>query len=389
MQPTRLRRLEALLARPTAPFHEDHVAAHAARQLDRWQVPWCSDPYGNLVVGVPSLAGYRRILNRPGPPLRILIAHMDHPGFQGRTWLGLRRLAVRWLGGGPTRRLSGARVWVVAGGGTPRAGRLTRARPAAHGFGLESAEVVLEAPLPGRRPAARLCYGGFDFGSPVRRRGPRLYTRAADDLVGVFTILELARGLRRDSDLPFLGLLSRAEEVGFVGLLAHLEAGYLARTRRPVVCVSLEASRTLPGAELGRGPVVRLGDRRSTFDPHATKVLADLARRVLPGAHQERIMDGGACEASAALAHGLPTIGLSVPLGNYHNQPLETGGPGPAPEFVHPMDVDGLLRLCTALVRRALPWSDPWCTERGRLTRNARHYRRLLARPLTPGHPRR
>ena len=34
-------------------------------------------------------------------------------------------------------------------------------------------------------------------------------------------------------------------------------------------------------------------------------------------------MDGGACEATAALASGIPAIGISVPLGNYHNESFE------------------------------------------------------------------
>ena len=382
MTPARLHRLEALLAQPAAPFHEDRVAAHAAAGLSALGVPWCRDDHGNLLVGVRSLRHYHQRLRERGSPLRLFIAHMDHPGFQGRRWLAARRLAVRWLGGGPCQGLEDTRVWLAAGGEGPIAGRLQRPRAAARGLGLASAEILLDAPWPGRRPAAKRCYGGFDFDPPVRRRGQRLYTRAADDLVGVFAILELARELRRRPGLPFLGLLTRAEEVGFVGALAHLQDGHLDRARRPVVCISLEASRHLPGARLGRGPVVRLGDYRGVFDPHALKVLSDLARRVLPGGHQRRIMDGGTCEASATLAFGLPTVGLSIPLGNYHNQPLDTPArTGAAPECVHLADVDRLLTLCRALVRRDLPWQDPWRDDRRRLLQSAARYRGLLARP--------
>ncbi len=73
-----------------------------------------------------------------------------------------------------------------------------------------------------------------------------------------------------------------------------------------MVGVSLEASRTLPGAVVGKGPVVRLGDRRTVFDAGALKVLSELAERVLPGGHQRRIMEGGVCEATAATVYGLP-----------------------------------------------------------------------------------
>ena len=37
-------------------------------------------------------------------------------------------------------------------------------------------------------------------------------------------------------------------------------------------------------------------------------------------------MDGGTCEATTATVYGYPCVGISVPLGNYHNQCFE-GGP--------------------------------------------------------------
>ena len=97
--------------------------------------------------------------------------------------------------------------------------------------------------------------------------------------------------------VPFIGLLTRGEEVGFVGAVKHFESAYLAKARRPLMVVSLEASRTLTGAIIGKGPVVRLGDRRTVFDAGGLQVLSQLAERLLPKAHQRRIMDGGACEA--------------------------------------------------------------------------------------------
>jgi endoglucanase len=112
-------------------------------------------------------------------------------------------------------------------------------------------------------------------------------------------------------------------------------------------------------------------------------VLTGVAQDVLPDRHQRRVMDGGACEATAAITYGLPAIGLSVPLGNYHNEGFE-GGPGcraprgPAPEFVHLDDVEGLLKLCRALMRNGLPWNKPWETQRRLMHRRLREYRRLL-----------
>jgi endoglucanase len=195
--------------------------------------------------------------------------------------------------------------------------------------------------------------------------------------------LELFRKGRRKTRPPFLGLLTRAEEVGFVGAIEHFELGWLRQARRPVVCVSLEASRTLPGAEVGKGPIVRLGDRRTPFDPAHSQLLTELAEQVLPKLHQRRIMDGGSCEGSAATAYGFQTIAMAVPLGNYHNQGLE-GGPdcrghlGPAPEFVHLADIEGQRLLCEALMRKGLAWEDPWIDVRAKLKENCRAFRDAL-----------
>ena len=235
----------------------------------------------------------------------------------------------------------------------------------------------------GARP--RELFGSFAFRSHHWISGKRLYTRAADDLVGVFCIVATAIDLYRKhhKNDSFLGLLTRAEEVGFVGAVKHLELGWLQAAKRPVVCVSLEASRNLPGARLGKGPVVRLGDRRTPFNSGALQVLSELATKVLPKRHQRRVMDGGACEATATTAWGLPTVGITLPLGNYHNQGMDGGmdcrkQDGPAPEFVHLDDIKGELKLCKALMQKGLKWNDPWSPLRLRLNKIANKYNKLL-----------
>jgi endoglucanase len=198
----------------------------------------------------------------------------------------------------------------------------------------------------------------------------------------VYAVLQTARHSAQ-AGLPFLGLLTRGEEVGFVGALAHFDRYRLADARRPLLAVSIETSRVLPGTRIGAGPIVRLGDRRTVFDPGYTQQLLTVAARTLPGRFQKRIMDGGACEATAALASGVPAVGISVPLGNYHNESLE-GAPGytrrgvPAPEFVHLDDVEGLRRLCRALVKPDEGWRDPWKATRLRLRKNRGRYRRFI-----------
>ena len=62
--------LEDIVSQPTAPYHEEQVAARVLNYLRRWDVPCSVDEGGNII------AHYRR-----GPACRplILMAHMDHP----------------------------------------------------------------------------------------------------------------------------------------------------------------------------------------------------------------------------------------------------------------------------------------------------------------------
>jgi endoglucanase len=381
----RLAQLRDILSQSTAPFREHHVSRCVIDYLADAGVPWFEDPAGNLVLGVASKADYARLLReRSAEPVRLFIAHMDHPGFHGVKWLDERRLAVQWHGGSPVKHMHGAKVWIAHETADGGEGVLSHVKKAPHGHSIDSAVVRLSQPLRGgaggKRPAAKRLYGGLAFRAPCWTSGQRIYARAIDDLAGVFTIVSTAMDLaKKGRQAPFIGLLTRGEEVGFVGAVAHFELGWLARARRPLVCVSLEASRNLPGARPGKGPIVRLGDRRTTFDPVALQVLGELAKKVLPQGHQKRIMDGGACEATAATAWGIPTVGITLPLGNYHNQGLDGGmdcprPDGPAPEFVNLNDINGLLKLSKALLKPGLPWEDPWGKIRTRLRQNRRKY---------------
>lgn len=381
--------LSGLLSQPTAPFREVHVIRWVTEQLSQRAIPYFIDPIGNIVIGVASLTDYQKLLNkRSNEPVRVFIAHMDHPGFHGVRWVQPNVLRIRWHGGSPTKLLRGSRVWLSTEGGWSGEGILRKVSLHPQGYAIETAEVQISAEqIAARRPGAKALFGGFKFKKPVWKSGSKLYTQAADDLIGVYcivaTALEIFAKSRQKDSPPFIGLLTRAEEVGLVGAVGHFELGYLQAARRPLVCVSLEASRTLPGAVIGKGPIVRLGDRRTPFQADYLQVLSELADKVLPQQHQRRLMDGGSCEGSAAMAYGLPTIAMAVPLGNYHNQGLQGGpecrGPlGPAPEFVHLDDVAGQYKLCVALMRAKLPWGDPWRKVKARLKQNYRDYQHQL-----------
>ncbi|HLD98763.1 MAG TPA: hypothetical protein VJB59_00805 [Bdellovibrionota bacterium] len=382
--------LTSILSQPTAPFRERNVIRTITAEFEKAGVPYFADPIGNIVVGVDSQKSYKKLLvtRSPSEPLRVFIAHMDHPGFHGLEWKSESDLLIKWHGGSPVHSLENAGVFVADSTGYLAEGKIVSAELRPNGLAIDKALVHLESPesLKSEYPDPEMLFGAFRFREPIWTEGDIYYTKAADDLVGSFTIASLALDLwsrGKKPKIPFLGLLTRAEEVGFIGAIGHLELGWLQKAKRPLLCVSLETSRTLPDAEIGKGPVVRLGDRFTVFDAKSLRVFLDVAEKALPGRFQRRVMDGGTCEGSAATVYGFPTVAISIPLGNYHNQSFEGGpdslGPlGPAPEFVHRADVAGMIELCHALLKPKLPWNSPWEKKRGDFKKLFRGSRKLL-----------
>ena len=376
-----------LLSQPTAPYRESFVMQVIEEQLRRHRVPFFKDPVGNRIVGVSNRKEYlARVGGNRKVPVKIFMAHTDHPGFHGMKWerktrnghIATNLLSIHWHGGSPKSHLEGAPVWLAANNGFRGEGILSAAKLNKRGTAITSGMVKTQGDFPPIE--AGELFGGFKFRKPIWQDGELLYTKAADDLIGCFAIVSLA--IQRKKDCNFLGLLTRAEEVGFIGAIGHFELGWLSKARGDVLCISLETSRTLPGAEIGKGPVVRLGDRMTIFDPAGLDLLWGVAKKGLRQ-FQRRIMDGGACEASASTAYGIRSIGISVPLGNYHNQSLQGGpdsrGPdGPAPEYVHIDDLKGMMTLCHALAEAKFSFDDPWRDRRRAFASEFRNAQKLL-----------
>lgn len=382
--------LKSILSKPAAPFREAHVYNHLIDVLTANKVPHFADPVGNIVVGVNSQREYAKLVKaKTNEPLRVFIAHMDHPGFHGTHWRSETELEFQWYGGSPTQHLVGAKVWMASASEVLQSATVQSAELLPSGLAIQKGVVSFNTNQVSKKyPKADQIYGGFHFREFVWQENDIVYSKAADDLVGSFAITAMAIDhfsdkKSRRKPTPFLGLLTRAEEVGFIGAIGHLELGWLKAPKRPILGVSLETSRALPGAEIGKGPVVRLGDKYTVFDAGSLRIFTQLAQEVLPNQHQRRVMDGGTCEGTAATVYGIPCVAISVPLGNYHNQSFEGGpdsrGPlGPAPEFVHSGDIAGLQELCKILLRPKLPWTQPWAARQKDFKAQLKKYQPLL-----------
>lgn len=328
MKTTERRLLEAILPVPTAPFFEQGVRAALERAARGLGLETARDEYGNLYVH------YRR-----GNALPIAFtAHMDHPGFE-IIQAGTRARGVL-LGGVRAENLSAAAVASFSSAAAgPVCGRILRTSVETPPG--ERTRLLLDFEF--EQPVATGDFGTFDLPGLVFD-GDFIRGRALDNLMSCAMVLAALGSLReRQVEADVIGIFTRAEEVGFIGAGGVLRSSVVAADRPLVV---LETSKELPGFKLGGGPVLRVGDRMTCFDPHMDLWLAQnaaqLAAREADFVYQRALMTGGVCEASLYLLHGRHVGAIALALGNYHNMTPE-GGIGA--EYVSAHDATLLLRL--------------------------------------------
>ena len=334
--------LARLGAQPATSFLEDGVARAVRNVLDEANVPHHTDAYGNIIAHLPGTSTDGSV-----PPIAFM-AHMDHPGFEAIAVDG-DFLVGAAMGGVPQSSFeAGVPVQVIL----PNGERLAAVTSGTAGdpserralISLEDALRLAEVTLP-----ASVVFDLVDF----QLEDGYIRMRALDDLAGCGSTLAMLSALVGPGEQPegdVYGVFTRAEEVGLVGARLLAEAGTLPKD---TLVVSLESSRTLPGAEIGGGPVIRVGDAGFTFNADAESPLIR-ARETLQARPegfkvQRQLMSGGTCEASAFSVYGYRTTGIAFPLGNYHN-----GAPdgGIEAEYIHEEDYLGGVELMLEAIRR-------------------------------------
>lgn len=314
-----------LLSLPTAPLHEHRVVAYIRDFSEKRGLPVKEDRFGNLIV--------RYTRGKPSPVA--LTAHTDHPGFTVHDVHG-RQLEAEWLGGHDRNHFPGSRVLIQTHDG-PVTGRVSSTIGKTRRFEITARRRIQD--IEG-------AYGYWNL-PPFHLDGDRITTKAADNLVGCAAILAALDNLFTQKEKADLyAVFTRAEEVGLVGAAGLVEAKTLPK-RIPIIV--LETSKELPGALIGNGPVIRVGDYMSIFDPSIEYTLHDLAKGIASAdrqfAFQRQLMSGGVCEASIYVLHGYQVGALAFPLGNYHNESKRW----PAPEYISRTDARNMIRLCTEI----------------------------------------
>lgn len=315
-----------LLALPTAPFHEDAVSTYIQDFAKKRGLTLKADKYGNLIV---------RYTHGKDPKPVALTAHMDHPGFEVLEVNG-RELKARWLGGCDPNHFPGSRVTIISGD-EQVPGRVSSALDDGKLFEIRAKKDL---------PQVDGVFGYWGL-KPVVIDGDLIRTKGADNLASCAAILAVLDRLQQEkAEADLWGVFTRAEEVGLIGA-----GGIVAAKTVPkkVPMIVLETSKELPGAKIGDGPVIRVGDRMSIFDPKVEYTMHTLAQelesKVKGFQFQRQLMSGGVCEATVYVLHGFTVGALAFPLGNYHNQSKRW----PAEEYISIFDSDGMMALCYAI----------------------------------------
>jgi len=320
---------ERLMRCAAAPYFEEEARAVAESICLEQGLDCARDNYGNLLVS------YRK--GGKARPLA-LAAHLDHPGFEVVKQLSPRRWLAKFRGGvgddyfraGVPLRLMPQQVKATLG---KRVGKEKV-------FEVEATKAVEGQPE----------FVVWEMEEFAIRKGI-IHGRACDDLIGcAATLAAMVQLKQQRAAVHVIGILARAEEVGFHGALMVAEQKLIPAD---ALVVSLETSRELPPVEMGQGVILRVGDRSSIFDSDATRFLSEVAGELgetdKKFLSQRALMSGGTCEGTAYQEYGYQTAALCVALGNYHNCGSSDRIKA---EYVSVADAEGMVKLLVASAKR-------------------------------------
>ena len=309
---TYVRWLEEVTMLPTAAGREQRVVAWIQNWIsERDHFLLDADRHGNLVIS--------HVAAPTGVTPLYLTAHLDHPAFVVEESLPERQVRLSFRGGVRDPYFREAHVDIHTDEDQVVRVQLLEAGPA-DPFRKCRARVIDGDP-------ARLAPGQVGVWSlpGLEYEGDIIRTAACDDLAAVVAALAAMEELHQRAEGHHVQVLfTRAEEVGFIGAIAACRDATMTPGAR---VVALENSRSFADSPIGGGPIVRVGDRISTFSPALTGAVAKVAEGLRTEAEragvrfnwQRKLMPGGACEATVFQAYGYEATCVCLPLGNYHN----------------------------------------------------------------------
>jgi len=355
---------------PTASGREHRVI----RWIESWVrerpgVSITKDAAGNLVIGRTDGPDSDAALARP----LMITAHLDHPAFVVERIIGPGTIGAGFRGGvlNPYFKEAPVVLFAEARADAPVRGKVTSSTAQE-----PYRQCVVELEGDATVESSGLAIG--DVGRwdlpPAHITDGIAHTHACDDLAALAAALAAFDAMLSNPAAAHVQLLfTRAEEIGFVGAIAACKHGTIPKDAR---VLALENSRSFPhDSPIGAGPIVRVGDRISTFSPTLTAAVAKCAENLAKSREatgrkfrwQRKLMPGGACEASAFQAYGYSATCICLPLGNYHNMAdlaavqaaTNTAPPAVAREYISIADYHAMVDLLVACGERLSDAAGP------------------------------
>ncbi|MGI9015024.1 MAG: hypothetical protein ACR2GY_12370 [Phycisphaerales bacterium] len=337
--------LKEITAIPTAAGREDRVIAW----IEAWVAhrPGLSisrDKAGNLLISkATTLTDSKATRSRP----LYITAHLDHPAFIVQS---VRNdiIELEFRGGVNDPYFESATIEIIDSENHSHAATIDKLNNKATPFKRVTARLKRS-----RKGIVPGDIARWKLPKPSINAAGELHTNACDDLAAVAAALAVIDITYKRAGLEHVSLLfTRAEEVGFVGAIAACRLRSIPKTAR-LIC--LENSRSFAESPIGGGPILRVGDRISVFEPNLTNALCALlleyAGKNPSFKWQRKLMPGGACEATAFASFGYDSTCVCLPLGSYHNmRDIDAVAQGKRParigrEYISIADFHGLVDL--------------------------------------------
>lgn len=308
-----------------------------------------ADVYGDTLG-----TSFARVGADDGAPTLALVGHIDEIGVAitniGETGL----LSFATIGGFSPETLVGQRIRIATRDGEVR-GVVGRRRPGerqgrAERPGLEHSELHIDIGAKDRDDAASLVRVGdaavWD-GAPFELPNGRIVSRALDNRLGAYVVLEALRRVAEagDAQVDVVAVAAVGEEVGYFG------ARTAAFALEPAVAIAIDVTHAtdVPGGnaklagkfELGSGAAIARGPmiNAHVFDLLVAAAEEDEIAHTIEVATRLTMTDADQIHISRA---GVPTGLVSIPL-RYMHSPVELGSLD---------DVEAAIALIASFARR-------------------------------------
>lgn len=302
-----------------------------------------TDAMGSVIAHQPGTGGKRIMIAAHMDEIGFVVKHVDSKGF----------LRLAPLGGWDPRQMNSQRVKVRGREGLVSGVLMHGTKPshqlsdAEKGAAQKLPDFFVDLGLTPEEVNAKVRVGDrVTMDRPLAQTGELLTSKAMDDRVGVFVMLEALRKVGEHSAEIFAVATSQ-EEIGLRGAVA---AG---GSVKPDVVIALDITlaNDIPGipeadvcTKLGGGTAIKILDSSLICHPKVVEHFVRIGERDgIP--FQMEVLTGGGTDAGGVQRQngGIPAFTLSIPTRYVHT----------VNETVHPKDVRASIDILAAYLREA------------------------------------